>query len=131
LVGLVGHAEGKPTNGRSRPARQEMGMAEQVLLIVGADWGTAEGEKAIFGRAREAAVRVTEVGAERLATQLRDVCKYVGTVFRDASTAVDELELDSLTVQLEITTKGEIRLIGAASTEIKGGLILNFTRSRG
>jgi hypothetical protein len=101
---------------------------EPVLPIVTVDWPPADGEKAIFGRAREAAVRVTDVGAEKLARSVTEVCRYVGTVFEDASTAVADLELRSLEVQLEVTSKGEVRLIGAASVEVKGGLKLVFAR---
>lgn len=103
-------------------------MDEPALPIVTVDWPPADGEKAIFGRAREAAVRVATVGANTLAANVAEVCRYVGMVFQDASTAVDELELQSLQVQLEITAKGEVRLVGAASTEVKGGITLVFVR---
>jgi hypothetical protein len=86
-----------------------------------------EGEKGIFQSSGQI-LAASKVSASKLASNVSELCRYVGLVFANASTAANELELECLEVQLEITASGEVRLIGALSTELKGGLTLTFRR---
>jgi hypothetical protein len=98
------------------------------LLIVTVDWAPADGEKAVFGRARDAVAQVSSVGAAQLAANMARLCRQVGAVFAEASAAAQELELTSVEVTVEVTASGELRLVGAVSSQIKGGLKLVFTK---
>jgi hypothetical protein len=98
------------------------------LPVVTVDWAPVDGEKAVFGRARDAAARVSSVGAAQLAANMTRLCRQVGAVFAQASTVADDLELKSVEVTVEVTAGGELRLVGAVSTQVTGGLKLVFTR---
>lgn len=49
-------------------------------------------------------------------------------IFERVTTTIDRYELQSFEVALEVTAKGEIRFIGSAASEVKGGLKLVFAR---
>lgn len=98
------------------------------LPIVTVDWAPVDGEKAAFGRTRDAVARVSSVGAAQLAANMARLCRQVGDVFAHASAEAGELELKSVEVTVEITAGGELRLIGAVSSQVKGGLKLVFTK---
>jgi hypothetical protein len=100
----------------------------QYISIITLQQDTAEGEKGIFTRPREAIVHVSSLATATLADNVAELCRHIGAVFRSASTAVSELELESLQVQIEISAKGEVRLVGAASAELTGGITLIFSR---
>jgi hypothetical protein len=98
------------------------------LPVVTVDWAPADGEKAIFGRARDAVARVSSVGAAQLAANVTRLCQQVGEVFAQASTEADNLELTSVEVTVEVAAGGELRLVGAVSSQVTGGLKLVFTK---
>lgn len=85
----------------------------------------------MFGRTREKLLRVTSVSVGTLSENVASLCEYVGQVFSMSQAAVGDLTLDAVEVTVEVTAKGEVRLIGAASAEVKGGLKLQFKRSTG
>lgn len=89
------------------------------------------GEKVVFGRTREKLLRVTSVSVGTLGENVTSLCEYVGRIFSMSQAAVGDLTLDTVEVTVEVTAKGEVRLIGAASAEVKGGLKLQFKRSTG
>jgi hypothetical protein len=98
------------------------------LPVVTVDWAPVDGEKAVFGRARDAVAQVSSVGAAQLAANMTRLCRQVGEVFAEASAAAEKLELKSVEVTVEVTASGELRLVGAVSSQIKGGLKLVFTK---
>lgn len=98
------------------------------LPVVTVDWLPVDGEKAVFGRAREAVAKVSSVGVADLATNMAALCRHVGAVFTHAAAATDALELKSVEVTVEVSATGELRLIGAVSSQVKGGLKLVFTK---
>ena len=88
----------------------------------------ADGEKGLFS-ARVAQVRsVGELEVEHLAEKLRSFCATIGQAFQGATTTIQDFELQSFELNVDVTAKGEVRLIGALSTEFSGGLKLTFER---
>ncbi|MFY1689132.1 Pepco domain-containing protein [Plantactinospora sp. WMMB782] len=88
-----------------------------------------DGEKGLFSAAKSAATKIGTVNADQLATNLEAICGRLAGVFQAARRATGGFELDSFEVMLEFTAKGEVRLIGSASTEIKGGVKVVFRPS--
>ncbi|MEV6549246.1 hypothetical protein AB0M57_11095 [Streptomyces sp. NPDC051597] len=99
--------------------------------VITVDYGVDDGEKSVFSRTRVAVTHVTRISADVLARGVADLCQYVGGVFDQASTASDTLELTGLEVHIQVTGKGEVRLVGATSAEINGGMKLIFQRRQG
>lgn len=104
-------------------------MAKQSEMSVVVVDEEESGDKAPFGRAREKLLRVTSVSAETLGQNVAALCEYVGQVFVTSQEAVGDLSLDAVEVTVEVTAKGEVRLVGAAAAELKGGLKLCFKRA--
>ncbi len=98
------------------------------ISIITLQQDVTEGEKGIFTQPREALAHVSSLATATLADNVSELCRHIGTVFRSASTAVSELELQSFQVQIEISARGEVRLIGAASAELTGGITLIFSK---
>lgn len=103
-------------------------MEADELPVVTVDWAPVDGEKGVFGRTRDAVAQVSSVGAAQLAANMTRLCRQVGAVFAEASAAADTLELKSVEVTVEVTASGELRLVGAVSSQIKGGMKLVFTK---
>ena len=101
---------------------------ESRISVITFQQDDAEGEKGVFTRPREVLVHVSSLATATLADNVSELCRHIGAVFRSASTAASELELQSLQVQIEISATGEVRLVGAASAELTGGITLIFTR---
>ncbi|MEU9324090.1 hypothetical protein AB0D91_09765 [Streptomyces canus] len=99
--------------------------------VITVDYGIDDGEKSVFSRTRAAVTQVTRISTDVLARSIADLCQYVGGVFDQASTASDTLELTGLEVHVQVTGKGEVRLVGATSAEINGGMKLIFQRRQG
>jgi hypothetical protein len=98
------------------------------VTVVYVDYEGEEGEKAIFGSVRRMITRVGTLDATDLADNLEAFCRQMGTVFERVSTTIHQYELQSFEVALEVTAKGEVRFIGSAASEVKGGLKLLFAR---
>ncbi|MEV6399750.1 hypothetical protein AB0M39_34035 [Streptomyces sp. NPDC051907] len=99
--------------------------------VITVDYGVDDGEKSVFTRTRTAVTHITRVSSDVLAQNVATLCQYVGEVFEQASTASDTLELTGLEVHVQVTGKGEVRLIGATSAEVNGGMKLIFQRKPG
>jgi hypothetical protein len=98
------------------------------ITVVYQDYETAEGEKAFLGAVRQMVTKVGTLDAGEMAANLAAFCRQMGAVFERVTTAIDRYELEGFEVALEVTAKGEIRFVGSASSEVKGGLKLVFTR---
>ncbi|ADJ48159.1 hypothetical protein AMES_6334 [Amycolatopsis mediterranei S699] len=90
-----------------------------------------DGEKGLFSTARQVAGRIGELDSEELAQNLSAVCSRLASAFRRAAEASEMFELDAFEVNLDLTAKGEVRLVGSFSSEIKGGVKLVFRRTEG
>lgn len=100
-----------------------------MISVVVVDDEGEDGEKGMFGRTREKLLRITSVSVEALGENVTSLCEYVGQVFSVSQYAAGDLTLDTVEVTVDVTAKGEVRLIGAASAEVKGGLKLRFKRN--
>ncbi|MCA2215449.1 Pepco domain-containing protein [Jidongwangia harbinensis] len=105
----------------------ELSTAGAVIPIVYVD-ERVDGEKGLFSAAQAAATKVGAVSVGELSGNLRAMCGRLGEMFAATRELSGEFELDEFEVILELTAKGEVRLIGSASTEVKGGVKLIFRR---
>lgn len=71
---------------------------------------------------------VGEVNTSTLGRNLRRLTSQINEIFDEVSAAPGEFELTSFDVAVEVTGSGEVRLIGAVSLELTGGISLTFTR---
>ncbi|WP_240490761.1 hypothetical protein [Amycolatopsis vancoresmycina] len=105
-------------------------MSGAGIPIVWVDPGV-DGEKGLFSTARQVAGRIGELDSEELARNLSAVCSRLANAFRRAGEASEAFGLDAFEVNLDLTAKGEVRLVGSFSSEIKGGVKLVFRRTEG
>ncbi|KKK05084.1 hypothetical protein LQ51_15570 [Micromonospora sp. HK10] len=92
---------------------------------------SVDGEKGLFSAARAAALRVGAVDVAQLSANLRAVSGQLSEIFHAMRDQPGPFELDEFEVTLELTAKGEVRLIGSAGSEIRGGVKLLFRRAEG
>ncbi len=86
------------------------------------------GEKGLFATKITQTRKIGELDAENLAETLKKFCSTIGKTFQGATTAIDDYELKTFELNVDVTAKGEIRFIGSFGTELKGGLKLIFER---
>ncbi len=86
------------------------------------------GGKGLLESAAALAHRTISVTASELAEKLRVFCSGIDGMFQGVATSVSQFDLESFEVTAELTAKGEVRLVGSAGTELKGGLKLVFRR---
>jgi len=98
------------------------------IAVVYSDYDAVEGEKAIFGGAKRAVTKMGVLDTAALADSLDSFCSDLGVVFERIGTAIGRYDLESIDVTIEVTAKGEIRLVGSAGVEVRGGLKLTFAR---
>jgi hypothetical protein len=93
--------------------------------------GPAVGEKGLFGAAGHVVVRSAVVDSGELADNLSAVCGRLTDAFQRADDGTRAFELDTVEVTLDLTAKGQVRMIASVSSEIRGGLKLVFRRRAG
>lgn len=86
------------------------------------------GEKGIFTASLTQTRRIGELEVEHLAETLKQFCSTMGQTFQGVTTAINDFELRTVELSVDVTAKGEVRLIGSLGTELKGGLKLTFER---
>lgn len=86
------------------------------------------GEKGIFTASMTQARIIGELEVEPLADTLKQFCSTIGHAFQGVTTAIDDFELRTFELNVDVTAKGEVRLIGSLGTEVKGGIKLTFQR---
>jgi hypothetical protein len=86
------------------------------------------GEKGLFAPEERIARQVASLDLSQFSVNLQAFCQEIGSAFDKISAVVDKFELDSFELTLDVTAKGEVRFIGSAGTEIKGGLKVVFQR---
>jgi hypothetical protein len=89
------------------------------------------GEKGLFSAAQSLSTKIGVIRSGDLAANLSSVCSHLAEVFQSAQRATGGFALDEFEVTLELTAGGEVRLIGSASTEFRGGIKLVFRRPAG
>lgn len=89
---------------------------------------TSEGSKGLFDL--EEGRRIVRTKAEDFSESLRKFCAAFSAGLGDFEDAAAKLTLETIEVSVELTVKGEVRLIAAASSETKGSVKLVFSRRR-
>ncbi len=109
---------------------ETMSSAEPMsgITIVYSEFETQPGGKDLFGSSRRLVDKVGTVNADALARNLQSFCEQVDKAFDGVSAVVENYQLDTVEITVEVGAKGGIRLIGSASSELKGGLKLIFSR---
>ncbi|PZO39637.1 MAG: hypothetical protein DCF19_13725 [Pseudanabaena frigida] len=79
------------------------------------------------------AIKESRVKAENLAAQMSQFVRVIGRVFADAQKQIDPqagLQLDEIKLAVDISAKGEIKLLGTGiETSGKGAIELKFKRA--
>lgn len=88
----------------------------------------ADGQKGLFGAAGHLGTRSAVLDSDELARNLSAICERLAGAFRQVHDAAGAYELECVEVTLDLTAKGEVRLIASVSSEIKGGMKLVFRR---
>lgn len=116
-------------NAQSGAASGPLDPAKSEIELLGLDDSGIEGRKG-FGHA-DPDVLTGRVRLDRLADNISDFCRQAGQLFATASAASSGLHLESMELSLALTAKGEVRLVGAVSGEVSGGITLVFKRRTG
>jgi hypothetical protein len=98
------------------------------IVIVYSEFERETGEKSILGASQRLVDRIGTVSSNTLARNLESFCEQVGEAFDGVSAVVKNYQLDTVEITVEVSAKGEVRLVGSASTELRGGLKLIFSR---
>lgn len=98
------------------------------LTIIADEPELLPNSKGPWGATGDLVRKVAQIGTEQLENQLALLCAQINTILGRISTGVGQYGLDSFEFTAELTTKGEIRLVGSVSSEVKGGLKLTFRR---
>ncbi|MEV6303305.1 hypothetical protein AB0M02_28100 [Actinoplanes sp. NPDC051861] len=105
-----------------------MAQPDGTVQFTWTEFEEVAGSKGLFDTARRKVEGAGLLDTTRLAANLQNFCRDIAVAVDSAAVAVGQYELDSLELNVEVTAKGEIRLIGSASSEVKGGLKLCFRR---
>jgi hypothetical protein len=84
--------------------------------------------KGLFANEVRIARHVASLDLSQFSSNLTAFCQQIGSAFGGITTVVDNFELNSFELTLDVTAKGEVRFIGSAGTEVKGGLKVLFQR---
>lgn len=89
---------------------------------------SATGEKGLFSSSAQLAACAGVVNAEDLAENLAALCERLSAAFRRVHDAAGAFEMESVEVTLDLTAKGQVRLVASVSSEVKGGMKVVFKR---
>jgi hypothetical protein len=99
-----------------------------TLQIVVLETETVPNAKGL-GSITRAVQSVREISPEELGNRFREFCISLNSALQNLTLPVSEMSLDQIELSVELTSKGEVRMIASASAEIKGGFKLIFKRS--
>jgi hypothetical protein len=85
----------------------------------------SEGEKSIFDAATRAVAPVRATTSQ-LSQTISQFCLSFSEGIEGAAKGLKDYRLETIEMNIELTAKGEVRLIASASSELKGGLKLVF-----
>jgi len=103
-------------------------LHDRSILVVGLDDSHEQIGKGIWEDVASQARRVTAISTAELAGRLSEFTRDVASLFERVNGAVGSYELETFEISAEITAKGEIRLLGSAGLDVKGGLKLIFRK---
>ena len=99
------------------------------IVVLYNDYTQEQGSKSIWGTTVEAIRKVGILNTGELANNLRTFCTQMEEVFEGVVTNAHEYELSTVELVVEITAKGEIRLLGSGiGSDIKGGVKLVLSK---
>jgi hypothetical protein len=102
---------------------------ESPVLVIYDDYELQQGAKNIWNTSIPTVRKLGVLDTAKLADNLKELCKHLGTVFDKVTTAVENYELQTVEVVIDITAKGEVKLLGSGvSGDMKGGIKLVFSR---
>lgn len=105
-------------------------IEQSSILVIYEDLEEVEGTKGIFGSALHAAQKIGVLNTEALTNNLKWFCNQMIGMFHGITTSVKNYELDKIEIVIEVTAKGEIKLVGGVSSDLKGGVKLVFQKSK-
>src|SRR5438105_41841 len=105
-------------------------MDDFSVSIVYDELEIVEGSKSLGGITGRIVKKIGTLDTQALASNLTEFCKQIGTTFDGVTTAIKDYELHGVELLVEVSAKGEIRFVGSAASELKGGLKLIFTRQQ-
>ncbi|HKQ03740.1 MAG TPA: hypothetical protein VJ464_01310 [Blastocatellia bacterium] len=100
------------------------------ISIIYDELETVSGSKGLGDVTGRIVKKIGTLDTATLASNLTAFCKQIGTTFEGVTTAIRDYELHGFELAIEVTAKGEIRFIGSATSELKGGLKLIFTKQK-
>ena len=104
-------------------------QTQSEVLVVYDDYELEQGAKGIWDSSIQTVKKLGVLDTAKLADNLKQLCKHLGAVFENVTTAVENYELQTVEVVVDITAKGEVKLLGSGvSGDMKGGIKLVFSR---
>jgi hypothetical protein len=108
-------------------------MPEEIILVVTDDIedSSIDGQRG-WGDVRRRLTKVSEIPVSALEHNMKHLLQAVGRLFQQANQQAElqsDLFLDEVTLQVEISGKGEVRLFAGGEVAGKGVITLKFKRS--
>lgn len=75
-------------------------------------------------------LRVGRLDTASLKRNLTTLCSHVIDLLEQEPSPRSGFVLDKFTVAVEVTAGGEVRLVGAVNSQVRGGLTIEFRRSK-
>lgn len=98
------------------------------LLVVYDEVETQDDAKGLSSTFGSIVRKIAPLETDALAISLQYLCSEFEKLFDKAAAAGALYQLSSFEVMVDFSAKGEIRLIGSASSEFRGGLKLTFSK---
>jgi hypothetical protein len=99
---------------------------EAELSIVVTDDTDSEGGKGFFSNAENLLKKVEKVTPEKLQESMSNFVQTISKIFKEIQPIAAGTTLDKIEISVEMTAKGEIRLIASGGMETKGAIKLTF-----
>ena len=109
-------------------------MSEENILIVidDTEYSEIEGQRG-WGEVRRRLTRVVTLPVEVLEQNMNNLLKVIGRLFQQVDQQIgqqSDLTLEEVTLQVEISGKGEVKLFAGGEAAGKGVIEMKFKRSR-
>ena len=100
-------------------------MANQEIFIVGTnDYNMYTKEIS------NSPIDCQSVLVEDLKNNFSDFLKGVNTIFSEIETSVDSLEIKEITINVDVSASGKIRLIGSVEAGVEGGITVKLKKKK-
>lgn len=100
-------------------------MANQEILVV----GTKDYDVYAKGVANSP-LGCESVLVEELKNNFSDFLKGVNSIFSDIETSIESLEIKEITLNVDVSASGKIRLIGSVEAGVGGGITVKLKKKR-